>query len=632
MKIASFTMLRNEAQILGPFMDQLYEFFDYQFLLNHESTDGSDVFIRKGLQSGAKLFHLKATGYPQSEVATYFTRKIFEETDADWLFFLDCDEFLPFSSRADLVHAIERKGRTADALTLCWRNILPERLDGSDIFSGKFLALPDTSKFSKISISRRLYERVPDLVVNQGYHGVDTRQAGLTSEILTPAGLLHIPVQSKLRFASKVGAAGKRLIDEQSLSSRNLGYHWVGHYLQLMQQGMDNFDFAQVALSYPGSNTPLSGTAQEIEFGFDYVKSAYQEKPSDFIADLIRGQVTPEERSSATLIYDDVGTIITSFAGANVRDTIPSLNEGSKANTVKFDLDDFGIGQFFSDLVEPLFSLPITIPPTAWVGHIPFMFVIFKLLRPRSYVELGTHYGASLIAAASAARAYSVPSRLYGIDSWEGDPHAGHYQGDQIHRDLTNLVDRHFNNVRLMRTYFDDASKSFEPGSIDLLHIDGLHTYDAVKHDFLTWLPKMTPRGVILFHDTTVRNEGFGVYRFWSEIERQFTTFQFFNSHGLGVLLLDQNAEGLEPFMRVVRSKDFSKFYQSLVTEIGNIISPRMAFLENDHRTSELHRLKAEQENLTEEIAFLRAQAEAYGVMRTWRRGLSRIVQSVWPR
>ena len=39
------------------------------------------------------------------------------------------------------------------------------------------------------------------------------------------------------------------------------------------------------------------------------------------------------------------------------------------------------------------------------------------------------------------------------------------------------------------------------------------HAHEAAKGDFERWLPKLSARGVILFHDTNEHRKDFGVWR-----------------------------------------------------------------------------------------------------------------------
>ena len=194
-----------------------------------------------------------------------------------------------------------------------------------------------------------------------------------------------------------------------------------------------------------------------------------------------------------------------------------------------------------SHLMKGLSFKPSRLVETPWTGHIPFLLSIFSAQKPRTFVELGVHKGASFLAACQAAAAFSPNCKCHGIDTWEGDDHAVYQDGNLLYLNLCQLTSELHPPSVLIRERFEKAIDQFPDSSIDLLHIDGLHTYEAVRSDYETWLPKMSEQGVILFHDTCVKERAFGVYRFWDEIKDSYPSLNFLHSNGLGVLLVGKN-------------------------------------------------------------------------------------------
>lgn len=192
-------------------------------------------------------------------------------------------------------------------------------------------------------------------------------------------------------------------------------------------------------------------------------------------------------------------------------------------------------------LTPSSFWSPLYLEESAWLDHGAFAFWLIETLRPRSYVELGTHGGYSYFTVCQTVKALSLPTRCYAVDTWQGDEHAGFY-GENIFRRVHEHNEHHYAAFsRLVRSTFADALAHFSDGSIDLLHIDGRHFYDDVKEDYESWRPKLSDRAVVIFHDINVRERNFGVFKLWEEVKTQHPSFDFLHGHGLGIIAYGKN-------------------------------------------------------------------------------------------
>src|SRR3989338_7977849 len=157
--------------------------------------------------------------------------------------------------------------------------------------------------------------------------------------------------------------------------------------------------------------------------------------------------------------------------------------------------------------------------PNAWAGHLPFAAWIIQEVSPKIFVELGTHTGNSYFSFCQAVVEADLTTKCYAVDTWQGDEHAGEYNDEVFAKVTAYHQERYAEFSRLLRMTFDDAVSYFADESIGLLHIDGLHNYETVRHDFDTWLPKLAPGAVVMFHDTNVRARNFGVWKLWEELQ-----------------------------------------------------------------------------------------------------------------
>ena len=172
-----------------------------------------------------------------------------------------------------------------------------------------------------------------------------------------------------------------------------------------------------------------------------------------------------------------------------------------------------------------------------WEGHRDFAYDLLHFVRPARLVELGSQYGCSLFTFCQAVRDFKLNTEINAVDMWSGDIGA-EMSGEEVYALVQKTAATYYPevNLHLFQMCFDDARPNFADNSIDILHIDGGHTFEDVEHDFTTWLPKLKENGIVLFHDVYSPIDQ-GSCDHWEKTKKEYDCyFDFTHSCGLGIL------------------------------------------------------------------------------------------------
>ena len=172
-----------------------------------------------------------------------------------------------------------------------------------------------------------------------------------------------------------------------------------------------------------------------------------------------------------------------------------------------------------------------------WEGHRDFAYDLLQFVRPERLVELGSQYGCSLFSFCQAVRDFKLNTEINAVDMWSGDIGA-EITGEEVYALVKKTAATYYPevNLHLFQMCFDDARPNFADNSIDILHIDGGHTFEDVEHDFTTWLPKLKENGIVLFHDVYSPIDQ-GSCDHWEKTKKEYDCyFDFTHSCGLGIL------------------------------------------------------------------------------------------------
>jgi len=162
--------------------------------------------------------------------------------------------------------------------------------------------------------------------------------------------------------------------------------------------------------------------------------------------------------------------------------------------------------------------------------------------HPRRILEIGTKKGGTLFLwsrsniDASLIMSVDLPGGLFG----------GGYTTERRKLYKEFIYDRPDSIMHLLQANSHDESTYMKVQEIlnnnflDFIFIDGDHTYEGVKQDFLMY-SKLVKNGIIAFHDIAHHSEDCGVDQLWSELKLTYKTQEFIETNsnkGIGVVFL----------------------------------------------------------------------------------------------
>lgn len=121
-----------------------------------------------------------------------------------------------------------------------------------------------------------------------------------------------------------------------------------------------------------------------------------------------------------------------------------------------------------------------------------------SLSLPRNccIVEIGSYVGGSSIFLASAATGKN--GMLYCVDTWKNEAMSEGLR--DTYNEFTKNTKTYEKWIVPLRGESVEVAKNFDK-EIDLLFIDGDHSYEAVKSDVEAWFPKLKNGAIVVFHD-----------------------------------------------------------------------------------------------------------------------------------
>jgi hypothetical protein len=585
LKLAAVSMIRNESDLILPFLRQCAELFDEILVADIQSTDGTRAALRGFADPRLRVhvYDVDRQEKYQSALMNSLSREAFSR-GADWVFFLDADEFLDVADRSELEAYLQEVG--SDVLMAPWVNLVPSHYGSYRSFdtTQTFFWSGRTSSYTKVAISSLFAANNPDYYIAEGSHSVSAEPTAHPIGDRPGLPILHVPIRSLDRFKLKIGSA-RRLTLAKHNRLQHEGVHVEVIDDMLAVGSVEPAELNFIAGNY-GELMEGKRTLDPVELGWpvrrlpDYVNEP-SDGPSTWQGHF--AGLSETLRADSETVWDQTefvkGTAVSALIDGERIRIAPQPQRGS-GRFLPGRFSALPPAQVTERTPEELLIDVVSISTmrvkahafSAWSELIPVMYALFTVLQPRRFVELGVHNGMSYFAGCQVAERLDLNTQCVAVDSWVGDEHAG-FHSTEVFDEFRRHLKENYPDQVFIQALFKAALNCFEDGSIDLLHIDGLHTYQAVKQDFEAWLPKMSDAGVIIFHDINVFERDFAVWRLWSELRETYPSFAFAHKHGLGIIYVGREPHPVAALLRLLAgNRHHTTLVQAWFEGIGTLL------------------------------------------------------------
>ncbi len=211
------------------------------------------------------------------------------------------------------------------------------------------------------------------------------------------------------------------------------------------------------------------------------------------------------------------------------RYVIKSLKFALKHPKIAFSCLLFGIGPYMTlseykvsknfKPLNPVEEKMISYTDT-W-QHIPTLYLLCFLTKPKIMVELGCRTGNTAIPLLYAAEQFGGHVYSIDIEKWP--------ELEIFSKDYQQLV----TNWTFIES--DDLKLEWSK-SIDFLYIDTTHTYDHTLKELQKYEPLVALGGVIVFHDISMNEVSQAISDYFVD-RKDIEYIRYFNNNGLGIII-----------------------------------------------------------------------------------------------